>query len=221
MVRRANGMLCEVLGKERMLTVGCGHFTAFNRSANHGRKCVMPSIRSADGTIDLLKLKKQPRFKRFLEIGWGWTICPAPVEVAWPKSPEVLQRAFNASHEAHSSSTEIEVAVTLAESLANGETEEVALQIATAAAPPCASYADKLLLIAKLYGGGVDKKTKVVVPLLYKADSFARKYGENRRLGEEFLGALASVKMAERPQVPFGRRRVDRHQPCVDAEESD
>ena len=113
-------MLAPVSGAERYITVGCGHFTAFCRSANHGCKAVIADIRAADGKIDLQKLKGQRRFKVLLEQGWDWDIIPAPAEIAWPKAPEVLQRAFNASHEAHSSSTEIEVAVTIAESILGG-----------------------------------------------------------------------------------------------------
>lgn len=195
-MRNSKGMLADVNGSERVLSVGTGHTAAFCRAANAGCKTNISSIKDNAGVIDLAKLKRQPGFKQMLEIGWDWTVLPARVEVSWPSSPDILQRALNSSHEVHSSATELEVAVTIAECIESGATVEEAIAIAVSGNPPCAAYVSSLATLASLFGGGNK------VPMLHALDSFAKRHGENRRLGEEFLSAIVTLKFPEDAVFP-------------------
>ena len=195
-VAASGGMLAPVSGSERMVSVGTGHTTAFCRAANHGCTTPLAYLQDAVGIIDVARLKRQPDFKVMLEDGWEWTILPWQVELAWSMAPDILQRALNASHEVHSSATELEVAVTIAEGIESGESVEDALKNATAGNPPCTKYAKHLALLAQFFGGG--KK----VPLLHALDAFAKRHGENRRLGEEFLAAVVNLKFMDSAQFP-------------------
>ena len=195
-VAASGGMLAPVSGSERMVSVGTGHTTAFCRAANHGCSTPLAYLQDAAGVIDLARLKRQPDFKAMLEGGWEWTVLPWQVELAWADAPDKLQRALNSSHEVHSSSTELEVAVTIAEGIESGESVEDALKNATAGNPPCVNYAKHLALLAQFFGGG--KK----VPLLHALDAFAKRHGENRRLGEEFLVTVVNLKFMGAAQFP-------------------
>ena len=177
-------MLAPVTGKERYLTLGTGHCTALCKAANAGCRTPISYIQDRAGKINLPFLKMQKQYKQMLEVGLVFLQLPWQVEDAWPTSPDVLQRALNANNEVNSSVTELEVAVTIAECLESGEEEEVAIAVACSGNPLCAPYAEVLAELAKKYGGGQK------VPLLHKLDSFAKKFGENRRLGEEFLHAV-------------------------------
>ena len=73
-MRNSKGMLADVNGSERVLSVGTGHTAAFCRAANAGCKTNISSIKDNAGVIDLARLKRQPGFKQMLEIGWDWTV---------------------------------------------------------------------------------------------------------------------------------------------------
>ena len=128
----------------------------------------------------------QRQYKTMLEKGWEFTQLPWQVEAAWPTSPDLLQRALNSTSEVHSSVTELEGAVTIAECLETGMSDHEAVQTAASGNPLWEPYAKTLAELAKRYGGGHQ------VPLLHKLDTFSKKHGENRRLGEEFLAAVVS-----------------------------
>ena len=144
----SKGMLAKVNGTERVLSVGTGHTTAFCRAANAGCTTPISFLKDALGAIDIAKLKRQPDYKVMLETGWVWIVLPPPVEVAWPSAPDVLQRALNSSHEVHSSATELEVAVTIAECMESGDSAIDALNTALSGNPPCATYAQHLCTLA-------------------------------------------------------------------------
>ena len=118
-----------------------------------------------------------------LEEGWEFRYLPWQVEAAWPDAPALIQRALNATHECRSPPTELEGAVTIAEAIESGDDDNTAIDAATAGSPVWAGYADKLLTLAKHYGGGkrdgADGTEKVLVPLLHKLDAFAKRHGEN------------------------------------------
>ncbi len=198
-IKASSGLLAPVNGSERHLSLGTGHAAAFVKAANHGCRTPISYIQDMDGNINLLFLKMQKHYKIMLEQGWMFTQLPWQVEAAWPNSPDVLQRALNSTSEVHSAVTELEGAVTIAECLESGDDEETAIATATSGSPTWASYAQLLAQLAKQYGGG--KK----VPLLHKLDGFAKKHGENRRLGEEFLQAVVNGFKYADPSIQLPR----------------
>ena len=141
----------------------------------------------------------QRQYKAMLEKGWEFTQLPWQVEAAWPTSPDLLQRALNSTSEVHSSVTELEGAVTIAECLETGMSDHEAVESAVSGNPLWEGYAKTLAELAKRYGGGHQ------VPLLHKLDTFSKKHGENRRLGEEFLAAVVSSFKYPDPSINLPR----------------
>ena len=183
-VKTSKGMLAPITGDERVLTLGTGHCAAFCKAGNAGCRTPLAYLQDAAGKINLAWLKMQPDYKVMLEDGWVFAVLPWQVEAAWPGAPDVLQRALNSTSDVHSSVTELEGAVTIAEALESGETQEDAIAQAISGEPLWRAYADILAELCRRYGGGQK------VPLLHKLDGFAKKHGENRRLGEEYLSAV-------------------------------
>ena len=171
----------------------------FCKAANAGCRTPISYIKDAAGCINVPFLKLQRQYKIMLEKGWEFTQLPWQVEAAWPTSPDVLQRALNATSEVHSSVTELEGAVTIAECLETGMSEPDAVEAASSGNPLWTSYAKVLAELAQRYGGGHQ------VPLLHKLDTFSKKHGENRRLGEEFLGAVVSSFKYPDPSINLPR----------------
>ena len=195
----SNGMLAPITGKERHLTLGTGHCTAFCKAANAGCRTPISYIQDAAGNINVPLLNMQRQYTNMLDKGWEFTQLPWQVEDAWPTSPDLLQRALNSTSEVHSSVTELEGAVTIAECLETGMSDHDAVEAAASGNPLWEPYAKVLAYIAKRYGGGHQ------VPLLHKLDTFSKKHGENRRLGEEFLAAVVSSFKYPDPSIVLPR----------------
>ena len=172
-------MLCGRPGRPRPRLVGglARVCAAFCKAANAGCRTPISYIQDAAGKINLPFLKMQRQYKHMLEKGWEFIQLPWQVDAAWPTSPDVLQRAMNATSEVHSSVTELEGAVTIAECIETGMTDADAVAAASSGNPLWASYAEVLANLAKRYGGGHQ------VPLLHKLDTFSKKHGENKRMG--------------------------------------
>ena len=76
----SKGLLAPITGKERHLTLGTGHCTAFCKAANAGCRTPISYIRDAVGNINLPFLKMQRQYKTMLEKGWEFTQLPWQVE---------------------------------------------------------------------------------------------------------------------------------------------
>ena len=166
MILASKGLLAPINGKERHLTLGTGHCTAFVKAANAGCRTPISLIQSESGWINLEFLKKQKQFRTRLEQGWEFTELKWQVEAAWPSSPEILQRASNSSTEVASSVSELEGAVTIGECLETSDSEATAIATATSGNPLWTSDAAVLAELACRYGGGRQ------FPLLHKLDCF-------------------------------------------------
>ena len=71
LVERADGLLANVSGAERFLTLGCGHTAAFCKLAAQGGKTTQESLMDGvGGQIALHKLTANARFKTMIEDGW-------------------------------------------------------------------------------------------------------------------------------------------------------
>ena len=195
----AKGMLAPITGKERFLTLGTGHCAAFVKAANAGCRTPISYLQDNAGKINVGFLKQQRNYQTMLEQGWPFIQLPWQVETAWPSCPDLLQRALNSSSEVHSPVTELEGAVTIAECLESGDDEASAIAAATSGSPLWSSYARVLAELARRYGGGQH------VPLLHKIDGFAKKHGENRRLGEEFLTTVVYSFKYPDPSITLPR----------------
>ena len=86
LVKSANGLLAEVNGSERFLSIGAGHCAGFCRAANARTPTPEKKLQDKDGRIDTPRIThKDPVLKEMIEEGWEWLVLPACVELQWPK----------------------------------------------------------------------------------------------------------------------------------------
>jgi hypothetical protein len=197
LVEGANGLLAPVNHRERFITVGCSHVTAFTKAALAGCKTPQKDLADADGRINSSHLAEHdPVLKHMFEKGWNWTIIPAMVEEQWPCLPQLVQQALNSSSNVSSSTSELETASTIAEyaelSRRAGQVIdwEACITAAAASSPPCKGYIHVLAKYVKLYGGGDG------APMVKYLDQFSKSCGENLKLGEEYITAVTEAKLA-------------------------
>ena len=195
LVDAAAGMLAPINGAERYVSVGCGHTAAFVRAALASCVTPQPSIADGSGHLNVQHIcKGDGKLKRMIERGWSWTILPWQVEMTWPMLPDLAQRALNASNSVASQSSELETAASIAEFAqlqgfsGNPIDWDQCAQAAAASMPPCANYCSTLATYVKLYGGGPG------APIVKYLDEFSKAFGENRRLGEEFIKSITELQ---------------------------
>ena len=194
LVAMSSEMLAPINGSERFLSLGNGHTAQFAKAA--GAQCRTPQASmSTDGYLNVQHLTKDDHsLKIMLEEGWTWTILPWQAEEVWPALPDLVQRSLNASNSIASQASELETACAVAEfaqmqANAGGTVDwEKAIEAACASMPPCANYIQTIGAYVKLYSGGGH------APMIHYLDEFAKAFGENRRLGEEFLQAVTEAK---------------------------
>ena len=194
LVRRAKGLLAEVSGSERFLTVGCGHTTAFCKLAGtrRGRTTAM-KLASADGTIDLHKVYKNAEFKAMITEGWSWTVVPSDVDTAYPQFAEVAQKALNSSNHVAQLTGELEVGIYLASIVDDvgfrdaEKWEERAIQQVRDLCVPCSSYVGSILTFVCEFGGGGG------APMICFMDSVSKHFGCSNVLGETFWSTISSM----------------------------
>ena len=177
-------------GTERYLTVSCGHTTVFCKAVAAGCRTSVSSLADESGRLRSDLLFKDAALKSMVQQGWSWLIIPWHVEKQFPELPHLAQQALNASNSVASQCSELETASTIAEFAELGAkpvdwTQAVAA--AAASCPPCQKYIHILGKFVKLYGGGQG------APMIKYLDSFAREFGENLRLGEEYLKAVTDT----------------------------
>ena len=202
----SKGMLASIKGGERFLSVGASHTVGWCRSANSGcktnEKTIMVIDGPIDGCIDVDRIKKDAEIRFMLEEGWEWFIIPWQVAKEWPMLTHILQKACNSHNTVPCTSTELEVACSIAEyaeleqsQVDNGAKKEVdwesCLQAAVAGNPPCMNYAQQLLMLVRDYGGGVG------APRVQALDSLAKMFNENKMIGEEVLTSIVNLKLPQ------------------------
>ena len=206
LVKQSGGMLAPVSGTERFLSVACGHTVQFCKAALAG--CVTPqsSLADATGHLNVQAIASGDKdFQTMLEKGWSWTVVPWPVEATWPSMPDLAQRALNAANSVASQASELEVAASIAEFAAmelavNGSIDWGRCGTAAVAGlPPCTDYVTTLVEYVRLYGGGDG------APMVKYLDEFSKRYGENKRLGEDFIKGVTETVFSASRRVPHLR----------------
>ena len=190
-------MLAPLNGDEQFLSVGTGHWTAWVRACIRGCRTPYKDLENQDGNLSAERFRlHDPRMRICMDEGWDWRVFPWQAEVAWPLLPDPCQRTLNAAHAVASRGNEVEVMVWAAE--ADGNTEgsfDSIVSAIQACGPGCASYLNSVCRLAMLVSGGQG------APILNFLDHLNKQYGENRTLGEDFIGALASLNISSTNKV--------------------
>ena len=206
LIEQANGKLAPATGKERYLTISTGHTAAGCQAINYGCNSKAAKITDATGKLSFdMATKKDKVLKGMLVTGWAFVIIPAIVEEIWPSLPALGQQALNATSAIVAECGELEVAATIADYAANTNTAEDAdwsefVEDAKASSPPCRDYIDTIGRYTQLYGGGQG------APIIRYLDVLAKKYGENKRLGQEFFESITKLVIpSDHTTYPFLR----------------
>ena len=196
LIDHSKGLLAPPTGKERYLSIATSHCAAGCRSVNAG--CPTPNAHMADPTTGLLNreraLGKDLVFAGMVDVGWEYCCIPSSVEEMWPRLPVIGQAALNASNSVWSEQSELEIAATISEYAAQdtGKADidwPLCVDAAASSAPPCLPYIEVIGKYVKQYGGGPG------APIITFLDHFAKCYGENRRLGEDFFKAVVDLEI--------------------------
>ena len=107
-IKRAGGLLAEINGAERFITVGCGHTAGICKHAEAGGRTSSKILRDPNGYMDVAKLKKR-NIQKMLEAGWEWTCVKAAVDLAYPQFAKLAQKACNSSNSNRKQTSEAEL----------------------------------------------------------------------------------------------------------------
>ena len=173
------------------MTLGCGHTAAFCKlAAAGGGPTPQATLKDQQGMVNVAAIKKNAQFAEMIEQGWGWDVCRHEVDAAFPGFAKLAQKALNVSNHVATACSELETAVTLAETAQDpgmqevSDWKELALQNVTSLGVPCAGYAKSILEFAILFGGGQG------TPFIKFMDDFAKTFQCNVNLGETFWSAI-------------------------------
>ena len=202
LVENSKGLLAPINGTEEWLSVGCGHWIQWCRAIKAGCRTPFKEMANSEGKLSQDRFaQKDARMGVALKNGWKMRALPWQCEVAWPQLPGLAQRALNSSHQVSSRSTEIEVMVDACEKardlkLDNEEFQDI-LKSCAMAGPVCAEYITHVGELGLQIGGGSTS------PVLFFLDRFAKAFGENKVLGEEFVKAVAGMSVSKTDKIQF------------------
>lgn len=208
LIKRAGGLLAEMTGAERFITVGCGHTASLCKHAQAGGRTSSKVLQDANGYMDMAKLKKDAKFKQMLENGWEWDVVKAAVDLAYPSFSKLAQQACNSSNSNRQQTSEPELICQLTEyylnAKQNGESDPKAAALeALQDQSKCASYAYLLLEYAMKFGGGDE------VPYVRFLDSMTKQFGTTKDFGETFWEKALNTKF------PQSRQSITEHFPLL------
>eukprot|EP00438_Fugacium_kawagutii_P021548 Skav234157 [mRNA] locus=scaffold6570:159815:162022:+ [translate_table: standard] len=162
LVSQAMGLLAPILKTERLLSVGCSHFTQWCRAKQFSAKTPTGEKLSLDTTSVLATLVRD---------GWLWTIIKAEVAEQIPSLPSFVSSALNSSNSNVQQKTEFEAMLELASLVKEGFTMKDAVLKVKESDPICGKYMEHIAQFTKLYLGS--------------------KFGPSLLLGEELCTLLA------------------------------
>eukprot|EP00438_Fugacium_kawagutii_P025110 Skav213459 [mRNA] locus=scaffold837:813360:815441:- [translate_table: standard] len=137
LVSQAMGLLAPILKTERLLSVGCSHFTQWCRAKQFCAKTPAGEKLSLDSISVLASLVKE---------GWLWTIIKAEVAEQIPSLPGFVSSALNSSNSNVQQKTEFEAMLELANLVKEGFGMKEAVLKVKESDPICSKFGPSLLL---------------------------------------------------------------------------
>ena len=180
---RSEGLVAEVNGIERFISIGCGHTSQFCKVADVGGIACESSIQiPGTNCLDKQALCSNANFETMITKGWAWKVIYACIDEAFPKFAAIAQSALNVRNHVAAAMGELEVAMYLAKTACE-MTRTDSLQSITRMSPPCSSYADVLLDYVTKFG---DKDASII----QFVDSCSKQFRANNVLGPSYWKAL-------------------------------
>jgi hypothetical protein len=199
LIQRSEGLLAQLTGEERFCSLGAGHTVAFCKHAVAGGETTLESLQMTNSRrIDVQALSTNQSFKQMLEVGWEWNVVYACVDQEFEAFAQLAQRALNTRNHTSNVIGELEVCMTLADTMEDtgfietvSDWKSLALENINSLCPPCAGYASYLLEYIDRFGGGSG------APIIVFMDNVAKQFQANVALGETFWRALAKTEFAD------------------------
>ena len=214
LIKHSGGMLAELEGRERKMTLATSHMVAFCRALVAGCKTTQVQLTSDGEHLSLSHIlagtsnvEQHPLHVMCYE-GIVMRVLPAELEELFPDVCVMIQQSYNSSHTITKPPNEMETAATIAfyyETLlkmGQKPTLEQAVKNAGASMPQCLSYLPVLVHWVANYAGGDS------FPMVHFLEKYSSMFGESLILGEVFLTAVsfAEFKFLERSTTaPFLR----------------
>jgi hypothetical protein len=193
LTQHSGGMLAPLDGSERFLTVSCGHTSQFCKAVLANCRTPYDTLADTSGCLSVDHVAKDdPKFRTMICKGWPWIVIAWKADIQWPGLADLAQRALNASNSVANQSSELEVASCIYE-FAHMQSKvgdidwAKCVSASVATAPPCHGYVAIIGEFVRKFGGGEG------APMIRYLDSFAKTYGQNKMLGEEFWKAVAET----------------------------
>ena len=140
LIDRADGLLPDLTGAERCLSVSCSHWTAACRATIAGCRTEEEFLQDDEGRLNKIKLGKDKVFNSILEKGFPWRIVPFICdEVFGEELADLAQDALNAEQAAFNRPSELQSMLSIAVALEKPKTKddyEAATKHAASALPP-------------------------------------------------------------------------------------
>ena len=176
LVASSSGMLAEVNGKERAMSISSSHTTAYMKAA-------MAGCTTADGK----KLSAdKDGFRELCAEGWDWTMLSWKVEQMLPDLPSWMQMVLNCSNAVAVQMTELEAAQQIGLLVCQGSSLPNAVKTVQSSAPRCSPYLESIGQYVKLFGGGKDGR----FPIITFLDSIQKHWGQSVSVGQEMFETI-------------------------------
>ena len=104
------GLLAEVRGDERYMSLACSHFTAFCRACIAACPSDQETV-SDNGKLTLQRLSTD--FRQAVDNGWEWLVLSAEVDAVLPSLASFVQEVMNAAQGVARTAGELEVAMAM------------------------------------------------------------------------------------------------------------
>jgi hypothetical protein len=196
-------LLAPLFGCETHESVGGGHMVGWIRAVKSGKcRTTITEFQDTKGFIDYGKATSDPEIKAMVEEGYDWWVVPWQISESFDNVPDIFQKALNAFNTVRSDSSELEVAVqigTIADKCNPPVDWNQCILSATSANPPCKSYANLLMVLARDVGGGEG------MPELKKLDAVAKKWSSNRKVGPVMLKEILTTHFDNIERFPLCR----------------
>ena len=151
----SDGMMAVPTGKERLSTLGCGHFGCLVKSTRAGCRTPEQTLQDMQGHLSVSHLGKiDKRYGALCNNGYRHLVLPYDLRVAFPRLPHLVQLGLNASNEVPTKSTEMETAESLKEYMLNSKGDVKSAIAAVECTSARKGYVDKLATMVQLYVGG-------------------------------------------------------------------
>ncbi|CAE7708965.1 unnamed protein product [Symbiodinium sp. CCMP2592] len=104
------GLLAEVRGDERYMSLACSHFTAFCRACIAACPSDQETV-SDNGKLTLQRLSTD--FRQAVDNGWEWLVLSAEVDAVLPSLASFVQEVMNAAQGVARTAGELELAMAM------------------------------------------------------------------------------------------------------------